>query len=143
MTTKSEEISTTCDYAFAFGPTAISDLFPTRRWGWQLTVGQGQTLVQNLYAGARDNDLSRALVVGTVTVSYEGDTVSVTYQTQGERTMTQTNLYVGENMLHTTSPSQYGNRHSGLNSQIDRYQVTVNRGAAQVYVVPHAVVCGL
>jgi hypothetical protein len=143
--TKSQEVevSTTCDYAFAFGPTAISDLFPTRRWGWQLTVGQGQTLTQILYAGARQNDLTRGIAVGTVTVSYQGNTVNVTYQTEGDRSLTQTNLYVGENTLHTTSPGQYGYGHGGLNAQTDRYQVTVSGEAAQVYVVPHAVVCGL
>jgi hypothetical protein len=131
-----------CRTAFVFGPTTLASVLPTNLWGWQLNVGKGQTVTQPLYAGAIDNNLSKAVKVGELTATYEGKKVSVTFKMTGDLGMSATHLYVGERNVPTALPEQYGNAHEGLNKAlIDSYEINVSGQAASLNVVGQAVVC--
>ncbi|CAK8713972.1 hypothetical protein GCAAIG_03310 [Candidatus Electronema halotolerans] len=131
-----------CSTAFAYGATALEDILPAKLWGWQLTVSRGQTLTQPLYVEAVNNDLSRAEAAGSLTVTYAGDKVTVTFTMEHEFTMQETHLYVGTGNVTTTLPSEYPLFHEGLkHALVDSYEVRVSGEAASLNLAAQAVVC--
>jgi hypothetical protein len=131
-----------CRTAFGFGQTELNDILAANLWGWQININKGQTLTQPIYTSATENDLSKAVNVGTLTVKYEGTKVSVTFKMTDDVGMRATHLYVGATNVATPLPNQYGNLHEGLNKAfIDSYEVNVSGDAAHLKVVAHAVVC--
>jgi hypothetical protein len=126
------------------------------RWGWTNgPLGEG-TYYFDIYAGAGQCDLTKGTLVGLLTVEYYGGTADVTYSTCGSYAMTETHLYVGDEVLaraelhgspdpgevgkFTVAPGQYPYIHEGLDTQTDTFSVSGLAGA--IYVVAHAVVVG-
>ena len=133
----------TCETAFAYGQTQLNNITNSNRWGWQITVANGETLVQDIYAGAGQNNLANGTLVGQLTVSYIGSTVTATYVMSSGFTMEETHLYVGANNVQNSAPGSYGNQHENLGGvTTDTYQINVTPGLADMKVVAHAVVCG-
>jgi hypothetical protein len=140
-----------CDTAFGKSADAsrcfLDDGFS--RWGWTNgPLGPG-TYIFDLYAGAAQCDTSRGALAGTVTVVYNGATVTVTYNTASGYWLEETQLYVGntpypqykqgKQLVNTVAPGQYGNIHAGLEgASTDSF--TVN-ATGNIYVIAHAVVC--
>jgi hypothetical protein len=121
------------------------------RWGWTNgSYGPG-TYYLDIYAGAGQCDLTKGTLVGLLTVEYDGATATVTYNTCGNYTMTETHLYVGNDILvwdddpndpgYKVAPGKYPFKHEDLyNVQEDVHTVTGLSG--DIYVVAHAVVWG-
>ena len=136
------DAGSSCRTAFGFGQTELDDILAANLWGWQININKGQTLTQPIYTSATENDLSKAVNVGTLTVKYERTKVSVTFKMTDNVGMSATHLYVGATNVATPLPNQYGNLHEGLNKAfIDSYEVNVSGDAAYLKVVAHAVVC--
>jgi len=117
------------------------------RWGWTNgPLGPG-TYYFDIYAGAGRCDIDNGTLVGLLTVDYDGTEATVTYSTCGNYTMTETHLYVGNEVLardvnneFTVAPGQYPDIHEDLeNVQTDVHTVSVT---GDIYVVAHAVVWG-
>ncbi|MCW5205623.1 collagen-like protein [Desulfobulbus sp. F5] len=136
------DAGSSCRTAFGFGQTELDDILAANLWGWQININKGQTLTQPIYTSATENDLNKAVNVGTLTITYEGTKVSVTFKMTDDVGMSATHLYVGATNVATLLPNQYGNLHEGLNKAfIDSYEVNVSGDAAYIKVVAHAVVC--
>lgn len=66
-------------------------------WGWTNNITGNITM--DLYAAAGQNDLSKGFLVGTVTVDYDGDCVTVTYELAAPYTLAEVHLWVGQTPL--------------------------------------------
>ncbi|ETW94453.1 MAG: hypothetical protein ETSY1_34805 [Candidatus Entotheonella factor] len=165
-------MTTACETAFAFGDTELEDICvgggtveqypgcPTitqKRWGWQIgPVFVNTTSSAIMWAGAGQNDVSKAEHVGVVSYIYTqtGTTcrVEVTFDTlQGESQMAPagwfmnaTHLYASYEMTQTVAPGQFGHGHDQLDGvMVDTYTVSWEDqdGCAPVYLVAHAEAC--
>jgi hypothetical protein len=140
-----------CETAFAFNSSAATcfNELNFERWGWTngpLTAGSYE---MDIYAGAAQCDTSKGILVGTLSVVYDGTTAVVTYNLEPGFGLEETHLYVGNEMLpkfkqgknfvQTVSPGQYPYIHETLEgADSDTYTVSIS---GPIYVIAHAVVC--
>lgn len=135
-----------CETAFAFGEdwaTCFLDIpaIKNNRWGWTNGPLEEGTYSWPIYAGAGQCDISKGTWVGTLDVDYSGGTCNVTYNIDGDFTLEETHLFVGDDILpkkknkYTTAPGQFP--YSGESS----YTIDVSN-FDDVYIVAHSVVCG-
>jgi len=122
----------------------------SNNWGWSNgPLGTGEYTF-DLYAGAGQCDISNGILVGTLSVNYDGAAATVTYNiTEPGCGMDETHLYVGSEILprngesFTTAPGLYpgdGLPHDDLGgATTDTY--TITGLSDDIYVVAHAVVC--
>lgn len=139
-----------CETGYAYGgdlATPFTELLGHGPWGWSNGPLSPGTYTWDIYAGAGQNDLSKGTLVGTLTVVYDGDAVTVTYNMDEGFTMKETHLYVDTEPLpikpngeSTTAPGQYGNTHNLDDATTDSYEVN-GFSEADIYVVAHTVVC--
>ena len=148
----------TCETAYAWGG-GFANRFDSytgengkpifKNWGWTngpLSDGNYQF---EIYAGAGGGEPGDGTLVGLLTIDYDGATAIVTYDMYAGFYMTATHLYVGTepfprgtNGKYTVAPGKYPFQHDPLNDEpTDTYTVTGLSG--EIYVVAHAVVCGL
>lgn len=139
-----------CETAFAFGgPKATcftnSGSLVTNRWGWFNGPLAPGSYTFDLYAGAGKCDLSKGTKVGTLSVSFNGSSATVSFSLLAGFKLDDTALYVGSEPLprlngeYTVAPGQYGNVHDLSGQTSDSFTVTGLSGS--VYVVAHATVC--
>ena len=143
-----EEKEVSCETAYGFGDTCFLDL-GFSRWGWTIGTLEAQTdtFTFDIYAGAAQCDTSKGTLVGNLTVTYDGSTAVVTYTMNSGYTMSETQLYVGNDNLPsdngspTVAPGQYGNIHDDLD-EVSTDSYTISGLSGPIYVVAHATVCG-
>ena len=121
------------------------------RWGWTNGPYGPGTYYLDIYTGAGQCDITKGTLVGLLTVDYDGSTATVTYNTCGNYTMTETHLYVGNEPLawdndpedpgYTVAPGSYPYIQGGLDN-VQTYVYTVTGLSGDIYVVAHAVVWG-
>lgn len=117
------------------------------RWGWtngELTAGSYEF---ELWAGAGQCDTEKGILVGSVTVDYDGSTATVTYNLIGGFTMNEVHLYAGAEQFpkdkkghDTVAPGQYTVVNDNLGNAIS-HEVTVGGLSGPIYIIAHAVVC--
>lgn len=137
-----------CETAFAVGQKELWDIIDpatgdpiTNRWGWQLTVKDGDAFDVDIYAGAAQNNLTKGTHVGILSVRYDGAYLEVTYNMFAGYTLDETHLYAGNVDVDTGAPGQYGNLNELLGGAAsDRYYLEISGDT--IYIVAHAVVCG-
>lgn len=127
------------------------------RWGWTYGPIIDPTTVENgnkntsipIYAGAAECSFEKGTLVGSLVIHYDGEIATVTYIMLDGYYMTETQLYVGNEILpsdvnddYTVAPGQYGNIHDDLeDATSDSY--TIKGLSGDIYVVAHAEVCWL
>jgi len=125
----------------------IPDLTPDR-WGWTIgPLDEGEYEFE-IWAAAGQCELSNGILVGTLRVVYADGTATVTYLMDTCRILTETHLYIGDDILPThndkptVAPGHYGNIHDGdeaLNAEFDQY--VIDGLSDEIYLIAHAVVC--
>jgi hypothetical protein len=117
------------------------------RWGWSNGPLGAGTYYLDIYAGAGQCDLSKGVLVGLLTVDYDGSTATVTYNTCGTYYMDEVHLYVGDEILprdvngdFTVAPGQYP--YTDDDVATNSYTFTIDGLSGDIYVVAHAVVVG-
>jgi len=102
-------------YAKGNEPTCFIPTFD--QWGWTNYITPIYTGTWDLWAGAAMCNTSRGYLVGTVTVVYDGSSVTVTYNVDPYYTVFQEHVYAGSGMfpkmkvgkkwVDTVAPGQY------------------------------------
>jgi hypothetical protein len=137
-----------CDAADCFIGLDDGDGGTFNRWGWTNYIDTEGHYYFDIYAGAGQCNLDAGTLVGELIVEYYAGEATVTYTTCGDYVLTETHLYVGNEILPrdvngdwTIAPGQYPLKHEDLaDVQTDPYDpVPVT---APFYVVAHAVVKG-
>ncbi|WP_339134146.1 MAG: hypothetical protein WGN25_14580 [Candidatus Electrothrix sp. GW3-4] len=132
-----------CEGAYAYGADELSSILDTKKWGWQLTLKENDNYDTPIYAGAGGNSLDKATHVGDLHVSYQNNTLTVSYALFNDYVLSATHLYVGDRYVSTAAPGQYGNSHKDLfNTDEDNYEFDVSSYAGgTLYLVAYAEVC--
>lgn len=139
-----------CETAYAWGGDNANCFLGiagvnSNNWGWSngpLSAGDYEF---DIYAGAGQCNLDHGTLVGTLDVSYDGSTVTVTYNVVDGVVLTETHLYVGNDILptkhghYTTAPGQFPYKHHSVNAQTDSF--TVNGLSGDIYIAAHSGVC--
>jgi len=141
-----------CGTGYAYGGEGIATCFldmeeiNSKAWGWTNGPLEAGSYTFDIYAGAGKCDITKGELAGTLTVVYDGTTVTVIYNMNPGYTMDITHLYVGNEPLptkkngkYTTAPGLYGNTHDLDGATTDDYEISGLSG--DIYVVAHAVVC--
>jgi len=136
-----------CETAYAYGDDVATCFLnipgvTSNNWGWSNgPISDPSSYSWDIYAGAGQCDISKGTLVGTLDVDYSGGTCTVTYNIDGDFTLDETHLYVGNDILAkdkkgnwTTAPGQFP--YSGETS------FTIDGLSGEIYVVAHSVVCG-
>ena len=130
-----------CGTGYAYGDgyaTPFTEIIETAPWGWSNGPLSAGSYTFDIYA-------SQVILVGTLTVDYDGATAIVTYNMNAGSTMDVTHLYVGAEPLprnggdYTTAPGQYP--YSNNLEDATEYSYTVTGLSGEIYVVAHADVC--
>jgi len=140
-----------CETAWAYGGDAATCFLNvpglvTENWGWTNGPLEAGAYVFDLYTGAGLCDLSKGVLVGTVTVAYDGSIADVTYAVSDGYALQEAHLWVGDTLLpmrrgeFLTAPGQLGNN-SGDITGTATFTFTVNKLRGPIYVAAHAVVC--
>lgn len=135
---------TKVETGFAYGQdTLISVVAGSNRWGWQLTLQNGDSGSTPIYAAAGNNDINNGDLVGELQYSYSNGVLLADYYAYAGYGWNVTHLYADDVMITTTSPGQFGNTQEFLTPQtLVPYVIAIDPADAQtIYVVAHAEVC--
>jgi hypothetical protein len=114
------------------------------RWGWAINVTElGETQYQ-IWAGAGLNDTSKGVLVGTLTVVWDGTEVCFLYDLDAGFTMEELHVYAGDTSPTTIAPGQYGYIQDFNDDPVEDWSDCVpveDTDEDGVWVVAHAVVC--
>ncbi|MCI5120181.1 MAG: hypothetical protein D3908_03115, partial [Candidatus Electrothrix sp. AUS4] len=138
-----EESCGSAETAYALGDTTFIDLGITNaRWGWQVTVDNGDDFTKPIYAGAGQNDITKGTEVGELAVSYLNGKLTVTYQMLDGFVMEDLHLNVSEDDLVSIAPGSYTVVKEGLadGEESESTFTFTDLSAASMNVVAHAVV---
>lgn len=141
-----------CETAFAYDSEAIcfanDDDLNSNRWGWSIgPLSDGFDGTFDIYQGAGRCNINNGELIGSLTISYSGGTVSVDYSADDGYAFFETHLYVGyekyprkKNGQFTVAPGQFGNSDSYPEGTSD-VNYTIDGLSGDIYVIAHAVVC--
>ncbi|NNE31021.1 MAG: hypothetical protein HKN40_01495 [Winogradskyella sp.] len=126
-----------CETAFAKGNSnddhACFDEGGFSRWGWNIGPLSEGTYTYDVYAGAGQCNISNGALVGTVTITYDSNGVTASYDLLDGYVNTEEHLYAGylpyptkNNGSYTVAPGQYD-----VESNL----------SGDIYVIAHSVVC--
>ncbi|MCC5970657.1 MAG: hypothetical protein JJU15_11940 [Pararhodobacter sp.] len=150
-----------CETAFGYGTHIFAtnrnhnpDDLPTLRlspgrWGWANRVGQPNTIVRPIYAGAGRNITRPNRVVGELTIERLGDgSVRVGYemnrtrQGQYNRFLHSVHIYASNDRPTTIAPGRYGYTRYFGGSTVGDHSATFQLDAeGPIWIIAHAVVC--
>lgn len=131
--TTAEELGTA--FAYGSGASTFTSLDAAiKRWGWSLNFGAPGTQTYDVYVGAGQNDLTKGTLVGTVTVTYTGTTVTASYSLLPGYVVMSEHLYAGSAALPTV---QQGRK---ISNTVAPGQYTVNVSGGSIWVIAHAVI---
>lgn len=129
---------------FAFGQMTLIDVVGgAKRWGWQLTVNDGDDSSTPIYAAAGNNVIANGDLVGELQYFYSNGTLLADYVAYPGYAWKATHLYADDVMIATTAPGLYGNTQEFVTPQtLVNYVIAIDPAdAATIYVVAHAEVC--
>ncbi|WP_282042499.1 hypothetical protein [Winogradskyella flava] len=126
-----------CETAFAKGNSnndhACFDEGGFSRWGWNIGPLSEGTYTYDVYAAAGQCNINNGGLVGTVTITYDSNGVSATYDLLEGYVNTEEHLYAG----YTPYPVKNNGRYTVAPGQ---YYVDSDL-SGEIYVIAHSVVC--
>jgi hypothetical protein len=130
-----------CETAFMAYGTTFVDLGIGTNWGWAYNYSGGDgTFSYNLHAAAGQNDTTRGYVAGVVTVTVDGEDVTVEIDMHEGYTLQATHIYLDDAQPTTTAPGQYGNTDEDPNTTYESYDLTYS-GDGNFWIIVHAETC--
>lgn len=135
----------TCETAFMFGDTQINDISNSNRWGWVEnfdTNTDGNSKTFNFWAGAGQNDTSKGELVGTVTITVDGDEVNFDIDLNSGVSLDDLHVYLSEDNPGNTakSPGQY-NRNDEVNTGDLDFTLDRTSDDSSFWIIVHGVAC--
>ncbi|WP_298524191.1 hypothetical protein [uncultured Christiangramia sp.] len=135
----------TCETAFMFGDTQINSISNANRWGWAEnfdTTIDGNSKTFNFWAGAGQNDTSKGELVGTVTITVDGEEVNFDIDLESGVSLDDLHVYLSEDNPGNTakSPGQYNRNDEVSTGDLD---FTLNRTSndSSFWIIVHGVAC--
>ncbi len=113
------------------------------RWGWAININASGDTVYPIWAGAGLNKTSNGVLVGALTVHWNGSVATVTYDVDDAVSIEEIHIYAGDTAPTTIAPGQYGHVQS-FDPNVGRYSASFSVSDSNgdgIWVVGHAVVC--
>lgn len=113
------------------------------RWGWAINLTATGTTTYQIWAGAGLNKTSNGVLVGTLTVTWNGTSATITYALSGSNVMEEVHIYASDFKPTTTAPGQYGNI-AYFDPMTGTYTKTVQVSDSNgdgIWIIAHAVAC--
>ncbi len=141
-----------CETMYAFGDSYANcfislEQLKSKKWGWTNGPLDQGSYEFEIWAGAGQCDLSKGMHVGTLEVEYNGSTVTVTYNMLDGYKMSETHLFVGNDLLpkmkngkYTAAPGQYPYK-SGYPNGATTDTYTIEDVSGEIYIIAHGVAC--
>ncbi len=144
---KSETAFAKGGYVFTTDKKSNPENLPTlgltkNRWGWAINIKNDGTTTYSIWAGAGLNKTSSGTLVGTLTVTKSGSSVSVKYSLLSGKVMQESHIYVGDFKPTTLAPGQYGNT-SYFDPLVSEYSNSfdvLDTNGDGIWIIAHAVV---
>lgn len=86
-----------CQTGYGFGTNNFSS-FGLKRWGWATLIKSGQTLTNNIYAGAGQNVIEKSTNVGQVKYSTINGYTKVKFTLSSNCRVTTYHIYIGDSL---------------------------------------------
>jgi hypothetical protein len=126
-------------------PERLASLKLTKnRWGWAINVTAEGTTTHDVWVGAGLNNTTKALKVGTVTITNSAGSLTVTYNLTGSYVMEEAHIYANDFKPSTIAPGQYGHT-AYFDPFANTYSYTTtatDTNGDGIWVIAHAVVYG-
>ncbi|CAM4112891.1 thrombospondin type 3 repeat-containing protein [Gillisia hiemivivida] len=130
-----------CGTAFMFGDTEINDISNSNRWGWaeNFNTDDGATQTFDFWRGAGQNDTSKGVKAGTVTITATGDQVQFTINLASGFSISDLHVYLSEEQPGNTakSPGKY-NRNDEVGDSETSFTLTRTSDDDSFWVIVHA-----
>jgi hypothetical protein len=113
------------------------------RWGWAINLTSTGTTTYDIWAGAGLNDTSKGILVGTLTVDWNGTQAIISYNLTDPNVMDELHIYASDFKPTTTAPGQYGNT-AYFNPREGSYTQTIQVGDTDgdgIWIIAHALAC--
>lgn len=148
----SEELGTAFakgNYVFTISKKANPENLPSlnlskNRWGWAVNLRETGSFNYELWVGAGLNDVSKGILVGNVSIDYDGSQATITYSLFSGYTIEESHIYAGDFRPETLAPGQYGNT-MYFDPYVNLYSVTIEVSDTNedgVWFIIHAVAYG-
>ncbi len=112
------------------------DMLATR-WGWSVgPVAEGDTVVRDIYAAAGRNDITKGSLIGTATITNNGNMVAISIQTLPGYGFTTVQAFVGEGHTCTVAPGQLGYI-KDFDEEATRYDFFLSHTGGDAYLAVH------
>ncbi|MGE5406758.1 MAG: hypothetical protein ACM3NR_03510 [Methanosarcina sp.] len=114
------------------------------RWGWAANINETGTTFYQLWVGAGLNNTSKGIMVGNVTVNYDGSQVTVTYTVNSTYSIEELHIYANDNKPVTAAPGQYGNTFY-FDPRVKTFSTTINVSDTDsdgIWLIMHAIIWG-
>jgi len=126
-------------------PENLPSLKLTRnRWGWAINIKEIGYTYYELWVGAGLNYTSKGMLVGGVSIEYNGSQAIVTYNLDPGYAIEEAHIYAGDFKPTTLAPGQYGNT-AYFDPFVSSYSLTVDVSDSNgdgVWFIVHAVAYG-
>ena len=130
-----DEVTYDYETAYAYKDEDISEKFIDygfANWGWSNVLSDEGSYVFDVWAGAGQCDLTKGILVGTVTVDYGSGTVTVEFNLNPDITLEEYHVYAGSDMFPTGNNGE---------PTVAPGQYTIASGlSGSIYVIVHAIV---
>ncbi len=130
-----------CGTAFMFGNTRINEISNSNRWGWaqEFDTDDGSSQTFNFWRGAGQNDTSKGVLAGTVTITVDGDEVEFEIDLNDGFTIDDLHVYLSEESPGNTakSPGKY-NRNDDVDDDATNFTLTRTSSDSSFWVIVHA-----
>lgn len=130
-----------CGTAFMFGDTRINTISNSNRWGWaeNFNTADGTTQTFDFWRGAGQNDTSKGVKAGTVTITATGDQVQFTINLTSGFSISDLHVYLSEENPGkiAKSPGKY-NRNDEVGDSATSFTLTRTSSDDRFWVIVHA-----
>lgn len=102
-----------CGTAFMFSEDVlIKDVTNSNRWGWIEYYDEDDSITRDIYVGAGQNDLSKGTLIGSVTISRDGDNLNFDFNLLGDYEFSTLHIHVADTAEEATSVAKSPGRYN-------------------------------
>lgn len=117
------------------------------RWGWAINLEETGEQTFDIWAGAGLNNTDKGLLVGALTVNWDGANATVSYDLYSGNALEEVHIYASDATPTTVAPGQYGFPEEGYDvGGAQSFSTTVPLadvdGDGKVWIIAHAAVSG-
>ena len=102
-----------CGTAFMYSEDLrINEVTNSNRWGWIEYYDEDGSITRDIYVGAGQNDLTKGTLIGSVTISRDGDHLNFDFELDGDYEFSSLHIHVADTEEEATSVAKSPGRYN-------------------------------